>query len=313
MTAKDIQKALANYYVNGVRYLVPNVYFFGHHYCETDLLVVKESNGWIYDIEIKVSRADFKADFKKTDKHRILQQGNISRTTTRSVQHGPGLFGREEMETIHEAKRPNRFYFAVPEGLIKPDELPPYAGLLYVNDIGVVNKVKEAPVLHKERLEPEKTLCRKFYYAFHELRSYRDENGVNALKSKISILEKQNIGFEENAVEYQNRWLTMKMAYQNLIDNMKTIRKVEIEPVFVRFIPPRNEMEENKIYISKEYKSASHLCLCGCKEYVHTPLNSSGWELSEGNKGVSLTPSIGSFNLKCKSHYIITNNVANFV
>ena len=41
---------------------------------------------------------------------------------------------------------------------------------------------------------------------------------------------------------------------------MKTLKKVEIEPVFVEFVP--DVLEENKIYISEEYKCAIHNCLC---------------------------------------------------
>lgn len=40
---------------------------------------------------------------------------------------------------------------------------------------------------------------------------------------------------------------------------MKTLKQVEIEPVFVEFIP--KEMEQGKIYISKEYGVANHACV----------------------------------------------------
>jgi hypothetical protein len=93
---------------------------------------------------------------------------------------------------------------------------------------------------------------------------------------------------------------------------MKTLKKVEIEPVFVEFVP--DVLEENKIYISEEYKCAIHNCLCGCGEKTVMPLYSNGWNLiKESNGKVSFTPSVGNYNFQCKSHYIITNNVANFV
>lgn len=91
---------------------------------------------------------------------------------------------------------------------------------------------------------------------------------------------------------------------------MKTIKKVIIEPVYVDLI---DELEECKIYISKIYNTSVHLCLCGCKNKVVLPFNSNGWNLKESDKGISITPSIGNYNFDCKSHYIITNNVANFV
>lgn len=93
---------------------------------------------------------------------------------------------------------------------------------------------------------------------------------------------------------------------------MKTIRKVEIEPVFIEFIP--EILEENKLYISEEYKCAIHLCLCGCGEKTITPLGGGkNWDLIKENNGtVSLIGSVGNYSFPCKSHYIITKNIANF-
>lgn len=87
--------------------------------------------------------------------------------------------------------------------------------------------------------------------------------------------------------------------------------KVEIVPVFVEFIP--EEMERGVLYISEKYECANHLCLCGCSNQTVTPLGASGWQIHKNGDKVSLTPSIGNYQFACKSHYIITNNIANFV
>lgn len=93
---------------------------------------------------------------------------------------------------------------------------------------------------------------------------------------------------------------------------MKTIKKVEIEPVFVEFVP--KIIEENKLYISEEYNSAVHNCLCGCGLLTVTPLGGGkNWDLVKHSDGkVSLIGSVGNYNFPCKSHYIITRNIANF-
>lgn len=98
---------------------------------------------------------------------------------------------------------------------------------------------------------------------------------------------------------------------------MKTIKKVTIEPVYVEFIP--DEMEENKIYISEKYKTTAHNCLCGCNTKVVMPIDNIiegvdyGWKLiKENNDKISFIPSVGNYQIPCKSHYIITKNVANF-
>lgn len=96
---------------------------------------------------------------------------------------------------------------------------------------------------------------------------------------------------------------------------MKTIKKVTIEPVYVDTIPDFNLLEEGKVYISEKYKSSTHKCLCGCGQPTILPLNPTyGWNLTkESNGTISFTPSIGNYQFDCKSHYIITKNVANFV
>ncbi|MFC6998059.1 DUF6527 family protein [Rufibacter roseus] len=92
---------------------------------------------------------------------------------------------------------------------------------------------------------------------------------------------------------------------------MKTIKQVAIEPVFVEYVP--ESMEEGKLYISKEFGTALHKCLCGCGNETVTPLGKGGWQLTEKGSNVSLHPSIGNYGFPCQSHYIITNNKANFV
>lgn len=163
MTAKDVSEKLTDYY-KSARYVVPNIYYFNHPYTETDLMVVKDS-GMTYDIEIKVSRSDFFADFKKVRKHEILENGFYKKKKDSYVKI-EGLKRRKKFKAGEPipAERPNRFYFAVPEGLITKKEVPDYAGLLYITKRGKIKKVKEAKLLHKEKLDVEPRLCRKFYF-----------------------------------------------------------------------------------------------------------------------------------------------------
>lgn len=96
---------------------------------------------------------------------------------------------------------------------------------------------------------------------------------------------------------------------------MKTLKKVSIEPVYVEFIP--DILEEGKFYISEKYKCAAHNCLCGCGMKTITPMMGQpphDWKIVNESEGViSLIGSVGNFKFPCKSHYIITKNVANFV
>lgn len=83
-------------------------------------------------------------------------------------------------------------------------------------------------------------------------------------------------------------------------------RIVQIEPRRVEFIP--GELEEGVLYISERFHTAAHRCCCGCGAKIVTPLKPFAWTLTEAASGVTLRPSVGSWNLACKSHYWITKN-----
>ena len=80
-------------------------------------------------------------------------------------------------------------------------------------------------------------------------------------------------------------------------------RRHHIEPKFVEFIP--KELDDGVIYVSQRFKTASHLCCCGCGQKVVTPLNAAKWRLTVHGSTVSLDPSIGLGTLPCRSHYWI--------
>lgn len=67
-------------------------------------------------------------------------------------------------------------------------------------------------------------------------------------------------------------------------------------------------LEQGVLYISERFKTAIHLCACGCGEKVVTPLNPSGWSVRISGGQATLNPSIGNWSMKCKSHYFIRNN-----
>ena len=83
-----------------------------------------------------------------------------------------------------------------------------------------------------------------------------------------------------------------------------------IQHKFVEFIP--DVIEEGVLYISIEYCTAIHKCVCGCGNEVVTPLSPTDWEITFNGKTVSLNPSIGNWSFKCQSHYFITRNKIRF-
>jgi len=81
---------------------------------------------------------------------------------------------------------------------------------------------------------------------------------------------------------------------------------MRLEHRFVKFIP--KDLESGVIYISIRFRTAIHLCACGCGNKTVTPLSPAGWKLIFDGKTISLDPSIGNWNFPCRSHYWIEGN-----
>ncbi len=124
--------------------LMMNLYLKGHspistHYSdmglqECDVISISKSD-FIYEYEVKISRADFKKDFLK-EKHKLIVEKKF-------IKESP----------LHEIwfLVPNYFYFVVPENLVSLEEIPEYAGLIYFNDKQEFDIIKKAPIIHKTK------------------------------------------------------------------------------------------------------------------------------------------------------------------
>ena len=151
-----------------VRYHLNGLYVFSHTW-ESDFLALTKS-GYLYEGEVKVSKSDFKADFKKKDKHTLLQESY------------------EIIEGLERKLRPHYFFYAVPEGLITEDEVPEYAGLVYMTEHFPYWKwVKQAPLLHKDKFTDEElNLQEKFYY---NMVSWKDK-ALTGFKKELDATKK---------------------------------------------------------------------------------------------------------------------------
>lgn len=136
LTSKDIESGL-----------VMNLYLKGHSPISThasisllqecDVISISKSN-FIYEYEVKISRSDFKADFKKP-KHTLITEGKYIKESVKN----------KAKTTFYLVS--NYFYFVVPENLITIDEIPEYAGLIYINEKMEFNTIKKAPLIHKTK------------------------------------------------------------------------------------------------------------------------------------------------------------------
>lgn len=118
--------------------------FFGCSIIEADVFGIN-NNGYMSEYEVKRSRSDFFADFKKEDKHRRLSQRNTIHV------YDEWKKGNKTGNTYERILIPNRFYYACESGLINVSEIPEYAGLVYI-DNGKCIEIKPAPLLHRIKI-----------------------------------------------------------------------------------------------------------------------------------------------------------------
>lgn len=83
---------------------------------------------------------------------------------------------------------------------------------------------------------------------------------------------------------------------------------------YVEYIPPREEMEQGVMYVSRQFQTAVHLCACGCGNESVTPFGGShGWDFRSNNNKVTLHPSILNTNCPNNAHYFIRDNMIEWV
>ncbi|WP_085561524.1 DUF6527 family protein [Burkholderia pseudomallei] len=81
------------------------------------------------------------------------------------------------------------------------------------------------------------------------------------------------------------------------------MRITTLEHRFVRNVP--RELDPGILYVSMDYATVVHSCCCGCGEQVVTPLSPTDWKMTYDGVSISLAPSIGNWQLPCRSHYVI--------
>lgn len=286
LTEQKIQRVL-NKFMASWKYNVDGLFVFRW---ESDKLIWTKA-GYIYEFEIKISRSDFKADFKhKIEKHLILGSALPDETELPQMQdlfdnyhkqrkkkYGDYITDEdikrefERMGDVTGKRMPNFFYYAVPEGMLEPDEVPPYAGLVYITtNKGVrrhrsdpeewyhdVKIVRKAPQLHKTKYtDGELGLGEKFYYNMKTAQQNYREQKKNAeyyktkldlelaakgheltydeLKAKLENVQKSADTWREESVINKNLYLTMvEGADYNTIERRMLIDIIkEFKPDF---------------------------------------------------------------------------------
>lgn len=173
LTKEQVTEQFLQQYLRGwksnPKFIVENLYVFDW---ESDMLIKTRSGYW-YEVECKISFADFKNDFQyKRQKHELLKMGDENH------------------------RRPNYFYYCVPWYLSEKvfPLLPDYAGLIVLTENGRLNEVKRSPCLHKQKYANEELkLCDKFYYAYRNwklnVERHQPTAEIKRLKDEIAFLK----------------------------------------------------------------------------------------------------------------------------
>lgn len=116
----------------------------------------EEVNGWNELVEYGYGPGTKRYIVNDWDFKRVY----LRRTSPKDLRAPATRIEYIELET---REYPNQYWFAVPTGLVKPEEVPGYAGLIYVDDEKKPTLIRKAPFLHKRKMNLNHTLLKKYY------------------------------------------------------------------------------------------------------------------------------------------------------
>lgn len=159
MTELDVQFAVYNHraMIQPCPIIIPNIYYFSW---ESDVLFVTKSM-CLYEYEIKLTKSDFRADFKKEFRHHRLANKVMG--------------------------YPAEFWYVCPPDIIPVDEVPEYAGLahvapykgLYMSEFpNTLSVIKKAPRLSGHEKMPKGRLMEMLYKMSHRYWHHMNRNGI---------------------------------------------------------------------------------------------------------------------------------------
>jgi len=136
---KEIQQTICKAEIKKGNHVAENISFFFVR--ELDVCAVSTS-GYVSEFEVKISRADFKADCKKVAKFE--------------------MYANAESGYPYAGKRiPNYFTYVCTSGIITENDLQPYMGLIYFQD-GLLITIRKPKLIHRHKHDSLKLLKKMF-------------------------------------------------------------------------------------------------------------------------------------------------------
>lgn len=139
MTVDTLQMAIRQRYRFEQKAVLTNVFVLRSPW-ESDAIYVTKAGFWA-EFEIKLTRSDFLADFRKSQYGVNKHEAYAAQHEIRSGSYGGSLI-----------PKPKHFWFVCPEGVVTNDDIPPHAGLMTLVEerTRLLLKIeKQAPALKK--------------------------------------------------------------------------------------------------------------------------------------------------------------------
>ena len=135
MDAKKVEKLLLNHLSKRKDFLVLTTNLSWDLAFEADVFYITKDLK-IFEYEIKVSKSDFNRDYKKSKL---------------GVSKYDFLDCNKNITPHYDSKRPNKFYYVCPSGLINKNEIPSNYGLIHIMPSGQVATIKHSKTLHENK------------------------------------------------------------------------------------------------------------------------------------------------------------------
>lgn len=150
-TCKDIVRAIKGRFGRPNFITMANVYLIGSPW-ESDVVNISPAH-YYTEFEIKLSRADYNADFRKK-RYSIVKHELLA---------GKTYEGNRNAEFI---PRPKQFYFVLLDGICQEKDVPDYCGMIVFEPAkftpnwpaGALQIVRQAPVLKPMKKLPPKAI-----------------------------------------------------------------------------------------------------------------------------------------------------------
>lgn len=124
LTVKEIQQCLYTLYKEkGYKWFSLNTFGVGEF--EADFISIHPENNFCVEFEIKRSKSDFLADFKKKNKHDLLKKGKWTS---------------------------NQFYFVCERGVLNLKQIPYHLGLITIEKVPYYQEFKKGVIIKKKKV-----------------------------------------------------------------------------------------------------------------------------------------------------------------